>query len=136
FGSVSELLGSHFVIGAFFGALLINPKLFFASRFKEIEQSLSSISSGFLAPIFFVFIGLECNFHALPGVLLVVAVVVVSVVSKVYAGWVSGHLMGLPGKQPLGIGIIVNGRGVMELVVANIALQHGFINEGLFSLLV
>ncbi len=136
FGTVSELLGSHFIIGAFFGALLIDRKLFFATRYKEIEQSLSSISSGFLAPIFFVFIGLECNFHALPGAFLVVAVIAVSIVSKIYAGWLAGRWVGLPGKEPLAIGIIVNGRGVMELVVADIALQHGFINEGLFSLLV
>ncbi len=136
FGTVSELLGSHFVIGAFFGALLIDRKLFFAERYKEIEQSLSSISSGFLAPIFFIYIGLECNVRVLPGVLLVVTVLAVAMLSKIYAGWLSGRWVGLQGREPLGIGIIMNGRGVMELVVAEIALQHGFINDGLFSLLV
>ncbi len=136
FGSVSELLGSHFIIGAFFGALLVDKKLFFASRFDELEQSLSSISSGFLAPIFFVYIGLECNLHALPGALLVIAVLATAVLSKIGAGWLAGKWVGLSRAQSLGIGIIMNGRGVMELVVANIALQHGFISEGLFSVLV
>jgi Kef-type K+ transport system membrane component KefB len=38
--------------------------------------------------------------------------------------------------EALGIGIILNGRGIMELVVANIALQRGFIDQKAFSALV
>jgi Kef-type K+ transport system membrane component KefB len=67
---------------------------------------------------------------------LLLAVLAVSVISKMFAGWLGGKLVGLKGKEPLGIGVIMNGRGVMELVVANIALQHGFIGEGLFSLMI
>lgn len=135
-GSVAEMLGSHFVIGAFFGALLIDRKLFLASRFDEIEQSLGSIGSGFLAPIFFVYLGLEFNLHMLPGWAFVLSVILVSILSKLFAGWCGGKLIGMKGSEPLGLGIILNGRGVMELVVANIAFQHGFIGEGLFSVLV
>ena len=65
-----------------------------------------------------------------------VVVLAVSVGSKVFAGWWGGRLMKLPEPEPLGIGIILNGRGVMELVVANIALAHGFIGQDLFSTLV
>lgn len=135
-GSISEMLGSHFVIGAFFGALLIDRKLFFASRFGKLEQSLASVSSGFLAPVFFVYLGLEFNLYKLPEAGLIAAIIGASIVSKMFAGWMAGKMIGLEGRQPLGIGIIMNGRGVMELVVANIALQHGFIGEGLFSVLV
>jgi Kef-type K+ transport system membrane component KefB len=135
-GSIAELLGSHFVIGAFFGALLIDRKLFFFSRYEELEQTLSSISSGFLAPIFFVYLGLEFNLHSLPDLTLVATVLAVSVLSKIAAGWIGGKYLGLADPEPLGVGVIMNGRGVMELVVANIALHHGFIEEGLFSLLV
>ena len=39
-------------------------------------------------------------------------------------------------REALGVGIILNGRGIMELVVANIAYQRGFINQELFSILV
>jgi Kef-type K+ transport system membrane component KefB len=135
-GSLAEMLGSHFVIGAFFGALLIDRKLFFSSRYEELEHSLASISSGFLAPIFFVFLGLEFNLHKLDNWPLVVVVVLVSVFSKLGAGMYGGRLVGLPKNEALGLGIILNGRGVMELVVANIAYQHGFISEELFSILV
>lgn len=135
-GSIAEMLGSHFVIGAFFGALLIDRKLFFATRFNKIEQSLGSISSGFLAPIFFAYLGLEFNSHSLPTWPLVLTVILVSMLSKILAGWLGGKMIGLENPEPLGLGIILNGRGVMELVVANIAFQHGFIGQGLFSLLV
>ncbi len=80
--------------------------------------------------------GLEFNLHTLPQFALVAAIIAVSILSKMFAGWLGGRLIGLKGREPLGLGIILNGRGVMELVVANIAFQHGFIGEGLFSLLV
>ena len=135
-GSVSEILGSHFVIGAFFGALLIDRKLFLSSRFDEIEQSLSSINSGFLAPIFFVYLGLECNIRALPSISLLITIIFISIATKVFAGWLAGKLIGLHDPMPLGIGVILNGRGVMELIVAKIAYNYGFIGEGLYSALV
>jgi Kef-type K+ transport system membrane component KefB len=40
FGSVSELLGFHFVIGAFFGSLLISKEYFVVSRYRELEKTI------------------------------------------------------------------------------------------------
>lgn len=49
---------------------------------------------------------------------------------------VVARLIGLDSTQSWGIGIILNGRGVMELVIASIAYQRGFIAQGLFSTLI
>lgn len=136
FGSVSELLGFHFVIGAFFGALLIDRKFFLASRYHELERTLGSVTGGFLAPVFFAYLGLEFNLGAMRSAGFVSVVLVVSVVSKIFAGWLGGRLIRLSNTRSLGIGIILNGRGVMELVVASIAYERGFIGQGLFSTLV
>jgi Kef-type K+ transport system membrane component KefB len=46
------------------------------------------------------------------------------------------RLIGVGFTEALGIGIILNGRGVMELVIASIAYHRGFIGQGLFSVLV
>ncbi|MCM2277201.1 MAG: cation:proton antiporter [Oligoflexia bacterium] len=136
FGSVSELLGFHFVIGAFFGSLLIDRKFFLVSRFHELERTLGSVTGGFLAPVFFAYLGLEFDVEAMQSAGFVLVVLVVSIGSKIYAGWLGGRLLRLPPERALGIGIILNGRGVMELVVASIAYERGFIGQGLFSTLV
>lgn len=136
FASISEVLGFHFVIGAFFGGLLIDRNFFFSSRYNELEKTIGSISSGFLAPIFFAYLGLEFNFSQVSSYSFVVIVLLVSIASKVFAGWLGGRLIKMSNTESLGIGVILNGRGVMELVVAQIALQKNFIGPGLFSTLV
>lgn len=136
FGSISEALGFHFVIGAFFGALLIDRKYFFPSRYNELELTLRSVTEGFLAPVFFAYLGLEFNIGAMKSFGFVIIVLAVSIGSKILAGWLGGTLIRLSQAQSLGIGIILNGRGVMELVIANIAYERGFIGQDLFSTLV
>jgi Kef-type K+ transport system membrane component KefB len=136
FGSISEALGFHFVIGAFFGALLIDRKYFFPSRYNELDLTLRSVTEGFLAPVFFAYIGLEINIGAMKPFWFVIIVLAVSIGSKILAGWLGGTLIRLSQAQSLGIGIILNGRGVMELVIANIAYERGFIGQDLFSTLI
>lgn len=136
FGSVSAALGFHFIIGAFFGALLIDRKFFLASRYNEIELTLGSITGGFLAPVFFATLGLEFKVEIIDSFWFVAVVLVVSVATKVLAGWLGGRLIGLPKSHALGIGFILNGRGVMELVIASIAYERGFIGQDLFSVLI
>jgi len=136
FGSVSEALGFHFVIGAFFGALLIDRKYFLASRYDDLHKTLGSVTNGFLAPVFFAFLGLELAFSEIDSLWFVLVVLSVSIASKILAGWLGGLLLKMPQEQALGLGIILNGRGIMELVVASIAFHKGFIDAGLFSVLV
>jgi len=136
FGSVSEALGFHFVIGAFFAALLIDREFFLASRFNELDHTLRSITDGFLGPVFFATLGLEFNATSVKSLDFLAAVLAVSIVSKFVAGWLGAKMIGLGSADSLGIGIILNGRGVMELVIASIAYQRGFIGQGLFSVLV
>lgn len=136
FGSISEALGFHFVIGAFFGALLIDRQFFLVSRYRELQRTLSSITGGFLAPVFFAYIGLQFTLVGTQSPWFVAAVLLVSIGSKMLAGWVGGRMVGLPKPEALGLGIIFNGRGIMELVVASIAFDRGFIGQGLFSTLV
>ncbi|MDP2761890.1 MAG: cation:proton antiporter [Sideroxyarcus sp.] len=136
FGSVSAALGFHFVIGAFFGALLIDRKFFLASRYQELDLTLRSITGGFLAPVFFAYLGLEFDIGVIESFWFVGVVLLVSIGTKVFAGWLGGRILRLSQSESLGIGIILNGRGVMELVIASIAYERGFIGQDLFSVLV
>jgi Kef-type K+ transport system membrane component KefB len=136
FGSLSEMLGFHFVIGAFFGALLLDKRFFLASRYNDLTKTLGSVTGGFLAPVFFAYLGLKFNFTAMQDIGFVVAVLTVSVLTKLVAGWWGGLWVGMTHREALGLGCMLNGRGVMELVVASIAYEKGFIGTGTFSTLV
>lgn len=136
FGSVSEVLGFHFVIGAFFGALLLDKRHFLASRYSELKLTLDSVTGGFLAPVFFAYLGLKFDFGAIRDWWFVAAVLSVSIFSKLIAGWLGGRLLGMAPRESLALGGMLNGRGVMELVVASIAYERGFIGPQMFSTLV
>jgi Kef-type K+ transport system membrane component KefB len=110
--------------------------VFLASRYHELDRTLRSVTEGFLAPVFFASLGLEFNLGAMKSFGFVAIVLAVSIGSKILAGWLGGRLIQLSPARSLGIGIILNGRGVMELVIASIAYERGFIGQGLFSTLV
>lgn len=136
FGSISEAIGSHFVIGAFFAGLLLSKDVLGTSLFADIEHTLHSITDGFLAPIFFAYLGLHFTLDTFTSPFFVTLLVIVAIASKVGAGWIGARWLKMSKAEALGIGIILNGRGIMELVVANIALQRGFIERETFSALV
>ncbi len=136
FGMVSETLGFHFVIGAFFGALLLDKRQFVPERFEDLKKTMASVTAGFLSPIFFADMGLDFTFRALGQYDFVITVLLASIATKVVAGWWGGRLAGMGHREALGLGCVLNGRGVMELVVATIAYDRGFIGPSMFSVLV
>lgn len=136
FGSISEALGFHFVIGAFFGALFLDKQHFLASRYEDLKGTLASITNGFLAPVFFAYLGLEFQIQAIRELDFPTIVILVSILTKLAAGWIGGRLVGMANREAFGLGCVLNGRGVMELVVAGIAYQKGFIGPTMFSTLV
>jgi Kef-type K+ transport system membrane component KefB len=72
------------------------------------------------------------------GELLLVAVGVLaaSVLAKFGACYLAARLAGEDNRTSLGIGALMNSRGLMELIIINIGLQKGIIGPALFSMLV
>jgi Kef-type K+ transport system membrane component KefB len=136
FAGASELVGLHFVVGAFFGSMLLSHQLLGAANFKEVQKTASRITMGFLGPLFFAAIGLEFNARALSDWRLVIAVLIVAFAGKILGGFWGGRLAGQSMAESWTLGIGLNGRGIMELVIASIALANGFIDQKLFSILV
>ncbi len=135
FSSLSELLGFHAIIGAFFGALLIDRKFFLPERFQQINQNLNIVSNGFLAPIFFTALGLKFQVQSLNSFGFIGLVIFVAIASKIFSGYIGGRIIGMPHREAMGLGAILNGRGVMELVVASIAYEKGLIGPTIFTTL-
>lgn len=136
FASFSEFLGLDFVVGAFFGSMLLSHEALGAANFKQIEQTASSVTMGFLGPIFFAAVGLEFNARSLSNWKLMASILLVSFAGKVFGGYIGGRLARLNGAESWALGMGLNGRGVMELVIANVALANGFIGQELFTILV
>lgn len=136
FSTLTETLGLHFIVGAFFASMLISESLIGKEHLKAIEKTTSHIAMGFLAPIFFAGIGLEFTFSSISHMGLLVAVLVVSYVSKIAGGYLGGMLAGLSRRVSLTLGIGLNARGIMEIVIANIAYDNGIISTEIFSILV
>lgn len=136
FASVSEAVGLHFVIGAFFGAMLLSNELLGKENFKIAEKSVSTIAMGFLVPIFLATVGLQFQLDTLYNIPFLLVIIFVSFASKIVGGYLGSKLAGYNNNEAITIGVGLNARGIMELVIADIALKAGFINHGTFSILV
>ena len=136
FAGVSDAIGLHFVVGAFFGSMLLNRALLGTSNFQSVERTASSVTMGFLGPIFFAVIGLEFHAATLTNWPLVAAVLLAASGGKLLGGYWGGRLAGHPSIESWALGMGLNGRGVMELVIASIARENGFIDGQLFAILV
>lgn len=136
FAGISEAIGLHFVVGAFFGSTLLNRGLLGTANFHAVERTASSVTMGFLGPVFFGVVGLEFHASSLSNWGLVAAILAVAVGGKLLGGFLGGRLAGHSSPESWALGIGLNGRGTMELVIANIALANGFIDQQLFTILV
>jgi Kef-type K+ transport system membrane component KefB len=136
FSTFTENLGLHFIVGAFFASMLISDSLIGKDNLKAIERTTGNMAMGFLAPIFFAGIGLEFNIGSISNISLLVAVLLVSYGSKVAGGFLGGTLAGLSSRVSFTLGVGLNARGIMELVIANIAYRNGLISTEIFSILV
>ena len=89
--------------------------------------------------MFFTYSGLntQLTLVADPSLLsIALAVLAVSVLAKFGACWAAARLSGQDNRTALGIGALMNSRGLMELIIINIGLQAGVIGPALFSMLV
>jgi Kef-type K+ transport system membrane component KefB len=136
FATLSETVGLHFVVGTFFAGILLSRRVIGPQNFEEVQKTASAVAMGFLAPVFFALIGLEFDVRSLTSWGLVAAVLATAFAGKVLGGYWGAAIARLPSAERWIVGLGLNGRGIMELVIANIALANGFIGTRLFSVLV
>jgi Kef-type K+ transport system membrane component KefB len=136
FSTVTEFLGFHFIVGAFFGSMLVSENTVGKKHLDEIHDTTNGLAMGFLASIFFTGIGLEFNFSSIENYWLLIAVLFIAYFSKISGGFLGSKMAGLSSRVSLTIGIGLNARGIMELVIANIAYKSGLIDLEIFSILV
>ncbi len=136
FSTLSEALGFHFIIGAFFGGLLLNQDIIGTNAFLSMTRTLGAVTNHFLTPIFFAYIGLHFSIDAFNEWNLLIIIIAVAFSSKIFGSWLGSRLASLTNKESLQVGIILNSRGVLDLIVANLAYSKNYISADIFSILI
>ena len=132
---VMDAVGIHAIFGGFILGVVMPRGLFAAELKKKVEP----ITVILLLPMFFTYSGLNTRLdmiNSLDLFLIALGVLVASVLAKFGACYVAARLAGEDNRTALGIGALMNSRGLMELIIINIGLQKGIIGPALFSMLV
>ena len=132
---VSEAIGLHAVFGAFLIGTAM-PRGVFAQRLRQL---LGPFTLVFLLPVFFTYSGLNTRLTMVntPDLLLITAgILAASIFAKFVACWAAAVLAGQGNRRALGLGALMNARGLTELIIVNIGLSAGIIGPALFSMLV
>jgi Kef-type K+ transport system membrane component KefB/mannitol/fructose-specific phosphotransferase system IIA component (Ntr-type) len=129
----TEYAGIHAVFGAFIIGIAVGESTHLRKRTSEhIHQIVTNV----FAPFFFASIGLRTNFATNFQLGLTAAVIGVACVGKLIgAGW-GAHLGGMDRISSLAVGLGMNARGAMEIILGILALQAGLIRENMFVALV
>ncbi|MBU1018286.1 cation:proton antiporter [Patescibacteria group bacterium] len=136
-GLIAEAIGLHMIIGAFLAGLFIHEEVLDKRVFDKIEDRIYGLSYGFFGPIFFASLAFHLDLSAFTTMTgFVAALVGVAIFGKVIGSGIVAKFEKLTNLESLIIGISMNNRGAVELVIATIGLQMGIIDELVFSALV
>jgi Kef-type K+ transport system membrane component KefB len=133
---LTEAIGIHALFGAFLmGAMM--PK---GSNFiRDLAGKLEDFIVVFLLPIFFAYAGLKThigllNSPELWGITLLI--IGVACAGKFGGSTLAARLCGLGWRESSAIGILMNTRGLMELVILNVGRELGVITDAVFAMMV
>jgi Kef-type K+ transport system membrane component KefB len=133
---VTDYIGIHAVFGAFaLGAVIPHD----SGLARELTDRLEDIVIVLLLPAFFAFTGMRTQVGLVSGVdnwLLCGLIVVVASVGKFGGSALAARLTGLGWRDATALGVLMNTRGLMELIVLNIGLELRVISPTLFAMLV
>ncbi|MDI1295326.1 MAG: cation:proton antiporter [bacterium] len=130
-----DAIGIHAIFGGFILGIFM-PRDLFATELKAKVESFAVVM---LLPMFFTYSGLNTRLDIVnsPSLLLIaLGIVAVSILAKAGACYLAARLSGQDNRTALGIGALMNARGLMELIIINIGLQKGIIGPTLFSMMV
>ncbi len=134
--AVTQALGLHALFGAFFAGFTLSTERRLAAAARErLEGPLVAV----LVPLYFTFTGLRTRLDALvePDLWAVALVVVgVAVVGKLGGSALAARVGGVPWREAAALGVLMNTRGLMELVILNVGLDLGVLSPGLYSIFV
>jgi Kef-type K+ transport system membrane component KefB len=132
----TEAIGIH----AIFGAFLLGAVIPHESKLAlTLQESLTNVVTILLLPAFFAFTGMRTEIGLLSGTyywLICGLIIAVATAGKFGGTLVAARWTGLPWRPAAGLGVLMNTRGLMELIVLNVGLELGVISPTLFTMMV
>lgn len=133
---ITETIGIHALFGAFVAGVVMPPSADFRTF---IRDKLEAFSAAALLPLFFAFTGLRTqigllnDWHswAVCGVIILVAVA-----GKLGGSMLMSRWSGMDWTQSFSLGVLMNTRGLVELVVLNIGYDLGILSGRIFAMMV
>jgi len=133
---ITETIGIHALFGAFIAGVVMPPSTDFRTFLRD---KLEAFSAAALLPLFFAFTGLRTQIGllndwqswAICGVIILVAVA-----GKLGGSMFMSRWTGMSWTQSFSIGVLMNTRGLVELVVLNIGYDLGILSGRIFAMMV
>lgn len=133
---ITELIGIHALFGAFlFGAVL--PR--HGGLAEAMVGKLESTAVLLLMPLFFAYSGLRTQLGLVSGVeqwLLTLGIIALATLGKFGGSAIAARVTGLNWRESSAIGVLMNTRGLMELIVLNVGMDLGVITPTMFTIMV
>eukprot|EP01113_Clastostelium_recurvatum_P045391 TRINITY_DN7795_c0_g1_i5.p1 TRINITY_DN7795_c0_g1~~TRINITY_DN7795_c0_g1_i5.p1 ORF type:complete len:769 (+),score=163.92 TRINITY_DN7795_c0_g1_i5:325-2307(+) len=132
----TDIIGVHSIFGSFVAGVVMPRENRFALRLTE---RLEDLVMALLLPLYFCYSGLRTNIAALDdGVAwgLTALIIFTACLGKIGAATIPSRLLGLAWRESFVIGILMNTKGLVELIVLNLGLQVGVLTVKTFTMFV
>ncbi|WP_126661188.1 cation:proton antiporter [Haloterrigena salifodinae] len=137
FAFFAAVVDLHVIIGGFIAGLFLRQAQLEQDIYNHMYDVIYDLAMGLFAPIFFVTVAFDLTLDVFMESLgLLVLIVITAFVSKILGSWLFTLPTKLSSKEGLVIGLGMNGRGTVEIVIVSVALSAGVIESELFSILV
>lgn len=130
----TDIVGIYSVFGAFVLGVAV-PR---GVLTRDLQKAVVPVTTALLVPLYFVYSGLNAQIGLIDSAwlwTLTAAIFVAACAGKGLACWAAARLSGASPRDAWGLATLMNARGMMELVLLNIALQRGLITPTLFTML-
>jgi Kef-type K+ transport system membrane component KefB len=132
----TEAIGVHAIFGAFLLGAVIPHDSAVARTFTGKLEDLVTV---LFLPAFFAYTGMRTQIGLVSGSeqwLLCGLIILVATAGKFGGTWLSARFTGLGWRDAAALGLLMNTRGLMELIALNIGLDLGIISPTLFAMMV
>lgn len=132
----AERIGIHAIFGAFlFGAILPHDGALARAWIDKLKTPVTLL----LLPAFFALAGLRTRIDLiadLSGWLVCALIIIVATAGKVGGTYIAARLTGVDARHSAALGVLMNTRGLMQLIVLNVGLELGVLSPTLFTMMV
>jgi Kef-type K+ transport system membrane component KefB len=135
----AEKIGIHAIFGAFLVGIAMGQgqnQSQISEQEKQIYSIIQLFALNFFAPLYFVSVGLNVNFSSEFDGILVLVVFLIACLGKILGASLGARLCGMRWREALSVGVGLNTRGAIEIILASVALEHQLIDQRIFVALV